>query len=209
VAAIRKPGDLNARHGIPVRAQRHGKLLAVGFQQRVSGVVRPPGGNRVRKHIIWAGAILALAIPAVSACGSTPSPSSSTTSTSSTCVNPSAPHRAYVVVEHGTASHQIQKCVGFAGDTIDGQTLMEQSGIEFQTQDFSFGKAVCQIDSEPAQYSSCFSNSGPNWLLFVDTGGTWAEAQTAYTAITLHDKDAFGWEYTASQSPSPPPLPKE
>jgi hypothetical protein len=37
VAAIRKPGDLNAPYGIPVRAQRHGKLLAVGFQQRVSG----------------------------------------------------------------------------------------------------------------------------------------------------------------------------
>ena len=161
----------------------------------------------MRKHFIWAGAILALAVSTVSACGSGPSASSSTTSSS--CVNPSAPHRAYVVVEHGTSSHQIQKCIGFAGDTIDGQTLMDESGIEYQTQTFSFGKAVCQIDSEPAQYSSCFANSGPNWLLFVDTAGTWAEAQTAYTQITLHDKEAFGWEYTADQSPSPPPLPKE
>ena len=35
-----------------------------------------------------------------------------------------------------------------------------------------------------------------------------AEAQTGYTQVTLHDKDALGWEYTADQSPSPPPLPE-
>jgi hypothetical protein len=165
------------------------------------------GGNNVRQHLIWASATLALLVSAVSACGSSPSQNSSSSTTS--CVNSSAPHRAYVVVEHGTATHKVEKCVGFTGDTIDGQTLMDQSGIKYQTQTFSFGKAVCQIDSEPAQYSSCFASSGPNWLLFVDTGGTWAEAQTGYAQVTLHDKDALGWEYTADQSPSPPPLPKE
>ncbi|HKC18744.1 MAG TPA: hypothetical protein VKE27_03855 [Candidatus Dormibacteraeota bacterium] len=170
---------------------------------------RPPGGNAVRKHtfFMWAGATLALALTAASACGN--STSSNGTSASSSCVNASATHHAYVVVEHGTATHQVQKCVGFSGDVIDGQTLMDQSGIQYQTQTFSFGKAVCQIDKEPAQYSSCFANSGPNWLLFVDTGGSWATAQTGYAQITLHDKEALGWEYTAVQSPSPPPLPKE
>lgn len=163
----------------------------------------------MRQHtfFVWAGATLALALTAASACGS--STSSSSTSASSSCINASAPHHAYVVVEHGTATHRVQKCVGFSGDTIDGQTLMDHSGVEYQTQTFSFGKAVCQVDKEPAQYSSCFSNSGPNWLLFVDSGGTWAMAQTGYAQVTLHDKDALGWEYTADQSPSPPPLPKE
>ena len=156
---------------------------------------------------MWAGATLALAVSAISACGS--SPSSSTSTSTSSCINSSAPHRAYVVVEHGAATQRIERCVGFTGDTIDAQTLMDKSGIEYQTQTFSFGKAVCQIDSEPAQYSSCFSDSGPNWTLFVDSGGTWAVAQTGYTQVTLHDKDALGWEYTAEQSPSPPPLPKE
>lgn len=161
----------------------------------------------MRKHFIWASATLALAVSAASACGSGPSANSSTSASS--CVNAGAPHRAYVVVEHGTGTRGIEKCVGFTGDTIDGQTLMDKSGIRYQTQTFSFGKAVCQIDSEPAQYSSCFADSGPNWLLFVDSGGSWSEAQTGYAQITLHDKGALGWEYTAEQTPSPPPLPKE
>jgi hypothetical protein len=113
-----------------------------------------------------------------------------------------------VVVLHA-GGKELQKCVGFSGDSIDGQALMDQSKVEYQTQTFSFGKAVCQIDGEPAQYSKCFADTGPNWTLFVDTGGTWAEAQTGYGQVTLHDKDALGWLYTADQSPSPPPLPKE
>ena len=164
----------------------------------------------MRKHSTWAGAILALTLSLAVACGGSPSAGSGgTPSPASSCVNPSAPHKAYVVVQHADASHKLQKCVGFSGDTIDGQTLMDQSGIEYQTQTFSFGKAVCQVDSEPAQYTSCFASAGPNWTLFVDTGGTWTEAQTGYTQVTVHDKDALGWIYTADPSPAPPALPKE
>ncbi len=164
----------------------------------------------MRKHLMWASATLALTISSAfgSACGASPSTSStSPASPAATCVNQSAPHHAYVVVEHGSSS-VVQKCVGFSGDTVDGQTLMDQSGIEFQTQTFSFGKAVCQVDNEPAQFSKCFADSGPNWTLFVETSGQWTEAQTGYTQVTLHDKESLGWIYTASQSPSPPPLPK-
>jgi hypothetical protein len=154
-----------------------------------------------------AGAILALTISAV-ACGGSPS-AGGPASPAATCVNPSAPHHAYVVVEHGTPAKEFQRCVGFTGDTIDGQTLMDESGIGYQTQTYSFGKAVCQVDSEPAQYTKCFADTGPNWSLFVDTGGSWAQAQTGYAQVMLHDKDALGWEYTADQSAAPPPLPKE
>ena len=160
----------------------------------------------MRKHLMWASATLALMLGGVSACGG--SPSANTSAPTSSCVNASAPHHAYVVVQHIAAGHEFQRCVGFTGDTIDGQTLMDQSGVEYQTQTFSFGKAVCQVDSEPTQFSKCFADTGPNWLLFVDTGGAWAEAQTGYTQITLHDKEALGWLYTSDQSPAPPPLPK-
>lgn len=183
------------------------KPLAVGFQRRVSGKLDRREVLDVRMHMTWAGAILALALAITAGCGGSPSTSSS--SSGSTCVNASAPHHAYVVVKHGAGSHGLQKCVGFAGDGVDGQTLMDQSGIEFQTQTFSFGKAVCQVDNEPKQYSKCFADSGPNWLLFVDSKGAWAMAQTGYAQVTLHDKDALGWEYTADQSAPPPPLPKE
>jgi len=76
---------------------------------------------------------------------------------------------------------------------------------------FSFGKAVCEIDSEPKQYSECFPKNQPYWALFVETGGAWAMSQTGYTAVMLHDKDALGWHYvtSADSNPAPPPLAKE
>lgn len=162
----------------------------------------------MRKHLMWASATLALAIGAVNACGG--SPSTSSASPASSCVNASAAHRAYVVVQHGSGD-SLQKCVGFAGETIDGQSLMDQSGIAFQTQTFSLGKAVCQIDNEPKTYAKCFADSGPNWSLFIETNGSWTVAQTGYAdpKLILHDKDALGWRYMAyEKSPSPPPIPK-
>ena len=159
----------------------------------------------MRKHLFGSSAILALVLIA---CGGTPNNSSASPATS--CVNASALHRAYVVVQHSSGT-TLQKCVGFAGDTIDGQSLMDQSGITFQTQTFSFGKAVCSIDNEPAQYAKCFATSGPNWSLFIEAGGSWTVAQTGYAdpKVMLHDKDALGWRYIAYEpSPSPPPLAK-
>jgi hypothetical protein len=161
----------------------------------------------VRKHLMWASATLVLATGTLSGCGGSPSASSSP---ETTCIDQSAAHHAYVVVMHASAT-VVQKCVGFSGDTIDGQSLMDRSGIEFQTQDFgpSLGKAACQIDNEPAQFSKCFSDNGPNWSLFVETGGQWADAPSGYGQVMLHDKEALGWVYTAAVSPSPPPPAKE
>jgi hypothetical protein len=158
----------------------------------------------VRNRLIWASATLALVI---AACGSSPS---SSASPAAPCVNAGAAHHAYVVVEHLSGA-SIQKCIGFAGATIDGQTLMDQSTIEYQKQTFSFGNGACQIDNEPAQFSECFPKNKPYWSLFVETGGAWASAQTAYNAVNLHDKEALGWHYvdSADQNPAPPPLAKE
>jgi hypothetical protein len=159
----------------------------------------------VRNRLMWASATLALVI---AACGSS-SPTSAA-SPASTCVNAGAVHHAYLVVEHLSGA-SLQKCVGFAGDTIDGQSLMDQSKIAYQAQTFSFGKGVCAIDNEPAQFTECFPKDKPYWSLFIETGGAWAAAQTGYTAVTLHDKDALGWHYVdaSDQNPAPPPLAKE
>jgi hypothetical protein len=159
----------------------------------------------VRKDFSWASATLALVI---AACGG--SSATSHTSPTSSCANGGAPHHAYVVIEHLSGA-SLQKCVGFTGDTIDGQALMDQSGIEYQAQTFSFGKAVCQVDNEPVQYSTCFPANQPTWWVFIEARGAWACAQTAYTAVTLHDKEAIGWHYiqTTDPCPAPPPLAKE
>jgi hypothetical protein len=158
----------------------------------------------VRTHLIWASATLALVI---AACGGS-SPTSQASPTSS-CANAGAAHHAYVVVEHLSGT-SVQKCVGFAGDTIAGQALMDQSGIEYQAQTFSFGKAVCQVDNEPAHYSVCFPQNQPYWALFIETGGAWTSAANGYTDAKLHDNEALGWHYVQSNaSPAPPPLAKQ
>ena len=155
-------------------------------------------------RLIWASASLAIAL---AACGG--SSTAVTASPASTCVNSSAAHRAYVVVEHISGA-SMQRCVGFNGDSVDGQTLMDRSGIEYQTQTFSFGKAVCQVDNEPKQVSECLPKNQPYCSEWVETGGRWAMAQVGYTQIQVHDKEALGWHYVSAtdQSPSPPPLAK-
>ncbi|MGH7764396.1 MAG: hypothetical protein ACREOM_08275 [Candidatus Dormibacteraceae bacterium] len=162
----------------------------------------------MRHHLIWASATLALVLGAGSGCGSTTT--TATSSPAGTCVNASAPHRAYIVVEHLSGA-TTQKCVGFSTDTIDGQSLMDTSKIEYQAQTFSFGKAVCQVDNEPKTFDKCFPTNQPYWALFVETNGTWAQAANGYTQLALHDKDAIGWHYVqpADPSPAPPPPAKE
>ncbi|MHB8612193.1 MAG: hypothetical protein ACYDAL_07165 [Candidatus Dormibacteraceae bacterium] len=159
----------------------------------------------MRKHLMWASATLALAIiGAITACGG--SPAAATASPASTCVNAAAPRHAYVVVEHLSGS-TVQACVGFSTDAIDGQTLMDKSGVKYQFQKFSFGSAVCQIDNEPPQYSQCFPQNQPYWALFIESGGAWTQAQSGYTDAVLHDKEALGWHYVQASDPSPAPPP--
>jgi len=158
---------------------------------------------------VWTGASLVLLL---AACGGSNAASGGTAATPATaaCVNGGAAHKAYVVVKHGGGT-ALQKCVGFDGDQIGGEDLMKKSGVEYQTQDFSgVGKAVCQVDNEPAQFSECFPKDKPFWAMYVfQSGGAWQQGQTGYTAVSLKNGDALGWEYQpATASPPPPPLPR-
>ena len=156
----------------------------------------------VRKFLVAASAILAFVI---SACGG--SSTASSTNSGTTCVNASAAHRAYVVVQH-LDGKSLQKCVGFDGVTIDGKTLMDQSGVKYETQTFSFGVGMCAIDSEPKTFTECFPKNAPYWSLWVETNGQWVVAATGFTDTKVGDKEALGWRYVqpTDPSPSPPPL---
>ncbi len=161
----------------------------------------------MRKHLGWASAQLVLLL---AACSGAPASAPAASPTTATCVNAGAAHHVYVVVQHLSGT-SLQRCVGFGGDQLDGDGLMRQSGIEYQTQTFSgLGKAVCQVDNEPAQYSECFPKDKPFWASFVSTGGgPWKEAQTGYASTSLKDGDALGWQYRLQTGPPPPPpLPK-
>lgn len=128
-----------------------------------------------------------------------------------TCVNPAAPHRVHVVVQH-QSSASTDRCVGFATDKEAGADLMAASGIEFHTQHFSFGDAACAIDGEPASFNTCLPQGAPYWALWTSiAGGAWQMAQTGYVDVRLGDGDALGWRYTpqSETNPSPPPPAKK
>ncbi len=160
----------------------------------------------MRKHLICASATLAIF---AAACGtSTTTQTAATTPSAATCAGSGTMH-AYVVVQHLSGA-SLQRCVAFDG-SISGKQLMDESGIPYQTQTFSFGPGVCAVDNEPATFTQCFPQGKPYWSLFVEQAGTWTPAQTGFDQITLHDKDALGWRYVpaADQTPSPPPLAHE
>src|SRR5256884_6511422 len=151
------------------------------------------------------------------ACGSQPTASSNPTAASASaaafsriaCADIKAPHHAYVVVQH-MSGDWMQRCIGFAPRYIDGQTIMDRSGIQYQVQHLDSGKAVCQVDLEPRQYPDCGSSNSPRWALFIESQGRWSQAPTGYTDVQLGDGDALGWRYVrgADQAPAPPPLPR-
>jgi hypothetical protein len=124
------------------------------------------------------------------------------------CVNGAAAHHAYVVVQHMSGG-SLQRCVGFDGSEIDGQALMDQSGIQYASHQLSHGKAVCQVDNEPQQFTQCFPQNQPYWALFIESNDKWTSAPGGFTDTKLHDAEALGWHYVSANesSPAPPPLP--
>jgi hypothetical protein len=157
----------------------------------------------MRGHVAGGGLVLFFLM----ACGS---PTSGTRAASTVqCTDASAAHHAYVVVQHMSGAW-LERCVGFAAASIDGQTLMDRSAIEYQSERVSSGKVVCQVDLEPKQYSQCFPQNQPYWALFVESGGRWSSATGGFTDVGLKDGDALGWHYVnvSDPTPAPPPLPR-
>ncbi len=162
----------------------------------------------MRKHIAAASAILAATITLAAACVGNPTAGPAATG-KATCLNAGASHKAHVVVAHLSGS-SLDRCVGFSGESMAGIDLLKQSGIEYSAQKASFGTAICQIDNEPAAFSSCFPAGAPFWALWVSTGGTtWKVSNVGIDDLTFKNGDALGWRYTAADaSPAPPPAPK-
>lgn len=155
--------------------------------------------------VIAAGVLISIACGSQSNASSNPAAAFSRTD----CVDVKAPHHAYVVVQHMSGA-VIDRCIGFGATFIDGQTIMDRSGIQYQAQSKPSGKAVCQVDLEPRQYSECVSQNNMHWVLFIQSQGRWSKAQAGYTDIRLSDGDALGWRYVKADdhSPAPPPPPR-
>ncbi|MBJ7595332.1 MAG: hypothetical protein JF886_10815 [Candidatus Dormibacteraeota bacterium] len=132
------------------------------------------------------------------------------------CAQASGVHHAALVAQHGDGRPPVTTCVSFGTDSITGDELLTAAraqGVESQTlgsSDSGYGKAVCQIDYEPAQYpSTCWSGSSPYWALFVSRGGgAWTESSLGISSQTFRDGDAEGFRYEGQSDGSPPPSPR-
>ncbi len=157
----------------------------------------------MRSQLVFCGTVVLL----LAACGAPPSNTAGAATVQ--CADAGAPHHAYVVVQHLSGAW-MERCVGFAASSIDGQTAMDRSGIEYQAEPVGSGKVVCQVDQEPAQFSQCFPQNKPYWALFIASGSGWSSANGGYTDVTLRDGQALGWRYVSAvdANPAPPPMPR-
>ncbi len=146
------------------------------------------------------------------ACGPGPAASSTPTAAASriNCVDVAAANHAYVVVQHMSGTW-IERCIGFAPDFIDGQTIMDRSGIQYQTQPAGATSLMCQVDLEPRHPTGCVNPGQPHWALFVELGGHWSLSHTGFSDVRLFNKQALGWRFVRAgdAAPSPPPLPNQ
>jgi hypothetical protein len=127
------------------------------------------------------------------------------------CAQAATEHHAALVVEHGDGA-VITVCVPFSGDSITGDQLLNYAKnvdprhLEYDT-GYS-GKAVCQIDYEPADESGCLSGSNPYWEMYVSrSGGSWGYSSLGFTSQTFGDGDAEGFRFERPSDTSVPASP--
>ena len=128
-----------------------------------------------------------------------------------TCAFASGAHHVAVVVEHGSGA-VLTACVAFDAAQLTGEQVMQQSGIEYGTASYGgLGKAVCQVDNEPASYPpSCWTATSRYWAMYVSrSGGSWAVSSQGVSSQQFHDGDALGWHYVPQSGAGggPPPSP--
>jgi hypothetical protein len=148
----------------------------------------------MRRHVL-ASAILATLLSLPLGLGAT--------LTAPTCAG-AGPNRAALVVTHADGS-TVSRCVAFTTDTITGQQLLDDSGISWSGQSFSFGEAVCAVDGEPAGYSECLSKDN-YWATYTaGSDGTWQLAMVGISDLELRDGDAEGFRYVPTTGTAPEP----
>ena len=173
--------SLCARLRIPLTAS----LLSVALAAGAAGVAVAQGGNTDASASV-----------------------ASTTPTSGSCTGVPGPDHARLVVET-SAGKVVARCVGFSGRSLPGLKLLKESHIEFSTQAFSFGVAICQVDDIPAHYTKCLPTGQDYWALFLSTNGrTWTSPSVGVSDIKVPPGGSLGLRYDSPKgTPAPPPRP--
>jgi hypothetical protein len=160
--------------------------------------------------LLSAALSVALAFGGATAAGSTDASVSvsSTTPTPGSCAGIPGPNHARLVVETN-AGKVVARCVGFSGSSVPGLKLLKESHVEFSTQAFSFGVAICQVDDIPAHYMKCLPTGQDYWALFLSTNGrTWTSPSVGVSDIKVPPGGSLGLRYDSPKgTPAPPPRP--
>jgi hypothetical protein len=122
------------------------------------------------------------------------------------CAQAASTYRVALVVEHGDGQ-VIRICVGVASSPVKALVVLQSSGLEIGTESYgSLGTAVCQIDHEPPQYTTCLPASGSYWVLFIShAGGGWTTSSQGVSSAPVADGDAVGFRYDPQAGADPPP----
>lgn len=123
------------------------------------------------------------------------------------CVQAASAHHAGIVVELGN-DQVLRQCVGFDTSTITALAVLQASRIEYAIASYGgLGDAVCQIDNEPASFTSCLPATGSYWVFFIShQGGAWTNSSQGVSNATLGDGDDVGFRYDPLAGADPPPV---
>ena len=128
------------------------------------------------------------------------------------CAAADGANHVAVVVQHADG-RSLSRCVSFTSTSVTGEQALDASGIEHQYYDYggSLGKAVCQVDGEPATPSGGWTRNNclgyPYWSTWSSrAGGSWAGASKGVSNTNYSDGDAEGFHYGDGSGPPPSPL---
>lgn len=119
----------------------------------------------------------------------------------------SAEHHAGVVIQYADGSVQTY-CVPFAGDSIDGLSLLLKTGLDVQYEAYGMGGLVCKIGHDgcdyPGQPCVCqsYGPGGVYWSYHHLKNGKWQSSPTGASSYQVRDGDVDGWAWTDGKPPS-------
>lgn len=114
-------------------------------------------------------------------------------------------NRAGLVIKYGDGSIQTF-CISFAGDSITGYELLQETGLDLKVNIFGGDVAVCSIRGTgcPGDDTCLLCKAPLYWSYWHLQEKSWEYSWQGAGDHTLHDKDVNGWVWGNGQSPPPP-----
>ncbi len=117
-------------------------------------------------------------------------------------------NQAGLVINHFDGS-RVVRVVDFYGETLTGFQLVEKSGFDLVSVQFSFGPAVCAIDGEGHPSDNCFGDfsvGDPSWLLYdLNANDEWQSSQVGVGDSIVYGGEVQGWLF-GQFGETPPPI---